>query len=466
MSLKTDYKNYVPSEDMGGRRRYTKIDNSDGTVSFQDATTYEVEGNKFGADDINKTNEAVNTIDENVSYINLRISNIESGKFNATASRSGTTVAITAPDGVETLVFVSPADWTDGDTYTVNGQVVTLTDLNGEAVEDAWKKGSPVQFFIQGNKAFFKTGGGAGINETLPAQVTNFKAVQASGAKSVTVSWTKPSSYFSGILIVRKTGSAPTGVKDGTQAYKGTGSSFVDSSVNYGTTYYYRAFPYNSKGQYQTEYNVTNVTLTRSVSLSSKSEGTLIRINENGSPQLFYLAQHNYQSDLNGTGRTLMVRKNIYSLGAFDSGRSNKYSGSDIDTTLANTYKSKLSSKVQSMIGSTKFPCNNETLTRSVFALSMTEFSYADITAPIEGDPVPIYETLRVAYYEGQSRDQWTRTKSTVASNYVYTILTTGSFTTRTASAYLGIRPAFTLPADATLNPVANSDGSYTLIES
>lgn len=385
--------------------------------------------------------------------------------INATAVYEESTVNITAPEGLVVVTFLAPSDCKSGDKYTLNGDALTMTDLNGEGVEDGWKQGAPVTFTISGNKAFFKAGG-AGVNETLPAQVTNFKAVQASGAKSVTVSWTKPSSYFSGILIVRKTGSAPTGVKDGTQAYKGTGSSFVDSSANYGTTYYYRAFPYNSKGQYQTEYNVTNVTLTQNVSLSSKSEGTLIRINENGSPRLFYLAQHNYQSDLNGNGRTLMVRKDIYSLGAFDSGSSNKYSGSDIDTTLANTYKSKLSSKAQSMIGSTKFHCNNETLTRSVFALSMTEFSYADITAPIEGDPVPIYETLRVAYYEGQSRDQWTRTENTVTSNYVYTILTTGSFDTHTASTYLGIRPAFTLPADATLNPVANSDGSYTLIES
>lgn len=60
MSLKTDYKNYVPSEDMGGRRRYRKIDNPDGTISLEDVTTYEIEGSKFGADDMNATNKAVN----------------------------------------------------------------------------------------------------------------------------------------------------------------------------------------------------------------------------------------------------------------------------------------------------------------------------------------------------------------------------------------------------------------------
>ncbi len=60
MSLKTDYKNYAPSESMGGLRRYTMINNSDGTVSFQDSTVYEVEGDKFGADDINSITSAVN----------------------------------------------------------------------------------------------------------------------------------------------------------------------------------------------------------------------------------------------------------------------------------------------------------------------------------------------------------------------------------------------------------------------
>lgn len=347
----------------------------------------------------------------------------------------------------------------------------------GEALEDDVITAGAISLMIDtiGGKAFFRAGG-AGVNETLPAQVTNFMAVQVSGAQQVTVSWTKSTPYFSGILIMKKAGSAPTGVKDGTQVYKGTGTSFTDSAVSYGTTYYYRAFPYNSKGQYQTEYNVTNVTLTRSVSLSSKSEGTLIRINENGSPQLFYLAQHNYQSNLNGNGRTLMVRKDIYSLSSYDYHDDNVYAGSTVDNKLTSEYINVFSSAVKSLIGTTKIYSKRTNgvsadeqwnISRSVFLLSFTELSYAAITAPIEGDPVPIYLTLRVAYYQGLAHRYWTRTLVIGTADKVYDIEGSGGYYEASVSiGNTGIRPAFTLPANATLNPVANSDGSYTLIES
>lgn len=77
MSLKTDYKNYVLSESMGGLRRYTMIENSDGTVSFQDASSYEIEGNKFGADDINAIAKAAN--------YSVVETTLESAKWGATA---------------------------------------------------------------------------------------------------------------------------------------------------------------------------------------------------------------------------------------------------------------------------------------------------------------------------------------------------------------------------------------------
>ncbi len=45
---------------MGGKRRYTMTDNSDGTKTIEDATQYDKVGSNFGAADINKTNTAVN----------------------------------------------------------------------------------------------------------------------------------------------------------------------------------------------------------------------------------------------------------------------------------------------------------------------------------------------------------------------------------------------------------------------
>ena len=58
MELKTDYKDAM----FDGQRRYRLIPNEDGTYSLPDETTYTQKGDKFGANDINATNKAVNQI--------------------------------------------------------------------------------------------------------------------------------------------------------------------------------------------------------------------------------------------------------------------------------------------------------------------------------------------------------------------------------------------------------------------
>lgn len=58
-SLKTDYKDIAYS----GLKKYTQIDNDDGTVSFRDETSYvNRDSSFFGANDANKMNEALNYI--------------------------------------------------------------------------------------------------------------------------------------------------------------------------------------------------------------------------------------------------------------------------------------------------------------------------------------------------------------------------------------------------------------------
>ncbi len=57
--LPTDYTDAVWS----GLKKYSQVDNSDGTVSFQDVTVYtNKEKSFFGAKDANQMNEALNTI--------------------------------------------------------------------------------------------------------------------------------------------------------------------------------------------------------------------------------------------------------------------------------------------------------------------------------------------------------------------------------------------------------------------
>ena len=96
----------------------------------------------------------------------------------------------------------------------------------------------------------------------LCGQVENFKA--GLGNLSAILSWTAPNpdedNSFVGARIVRKTGSAPTGINDGTIVYEGTALTYTDTGLTAGTTYYYRAFAYNAKKKYQTEYRVISIT--------------------------------------------------------------------------------------------------------------------------------------------------------------------------------------------------------------
>lgn len=59
MSLKTDYRD----DKFSGRRKYSVINNTDGTISLDDVTTYQQQGDVFSAYDINTTNKAINDID-------------------------------------------------------------------------------------------------------------------------------------------------------------------------------------------------------------------------------------------------------------------------------------------------------------------------------------------------------------------------------------------------------------------
>ena len=58
MKLKTNYKDAL----FDGARKYRITANADGTSGIADETVYTQEGDLFGANDINATNEAVNKL--------------------------------------------------------------------------------------------------------------------------------------------------------------------------------------------------------------------------------------------------------------------------------------------------------------------------------------------------------------------------------------------------------------------
>jgi len=58
--LSTDFKDDVLNESMDGRRRYTIIDNGDGTISLEDVSTYDQQGSLFGQALLNAFAKAIN----------------------------------------------------------------------------------------------------------------------------------------------------------------------------------------------------------------------------------------------------------------------------------------------------------------------------------------------------------------------------------------------------------------------
>lgn len=189
--------------------------------------------------------------------------------------------------------------------------------------------------------------------------------------------------------------------------------------------------------------------------LGNKSTGSIIKLKENGTLVDFYVAKHDYESSLNGAGRTLVVRKDTYDDRVWDSGNVNAYASSDIDTWLNGTYKGLLGGDVQSAIGTTQFyytPGNENktvgTLGRSVFLLSLTELGKTASHANVEGSALPIASTLQIAYNSsGAATTQWTRSPSTRDTCYAWWLNSNGSIVDYVCTNTSGSRPAFTLPS-------------------
>lgn len=102
MELKTDYKDAM----FNGQRRYRLIPNEDGTYSLPDETAYTQKGDKFGANDINATNQAINQINH-VTEVTLTATGwSNSAPYTQAVNISGMvetdrpTVSLYLPDGI------------------------------------------------------------------------------------------------------------------------------------------------------------------------------------------------------------------------------------------------------------------------------------------------------------------------------------------------------------------------------
>ena len=74
-TLRTDYVNDILAAAMDGKRQYRMIQNANGTVSFEDVTVYDQNGDTFSAGDVNGIDAQINT---NTGNIATNASNISS----------------------------------------------------------------------------------------------------------------------------------------------------------------------------------------------------------------------------------------------------------------------------------------------------------------------------------------------------------------------------------------------------
>ena len=234
-------------------------------------------------------------------------------------------------------------------------------------------------------------------------------------------------------VVIRKVGSAPVGIDDGIvvvssevkNQYQST--AYVDTGLVNDTTYYYGVFAINEDGVESEGLVSEGVTPKLGTPLSELAEGTIIKINENGAPVEFYLAKHNYEPDLNGPGRELLVRKEVHSRGRWNNTLRTTYASSTIHNWFVKTYSNMLSSYVRNIISTTKIyytigdrnNMNVGTLETSIFQLSATEYGYSNEgkRMNIEGSATPMGKTLQYASLNGDHTGQWTRSPNTYVSS-------------------------------------------------
>lgn len=200
--------------------------------------------------------------------------------------------------------------------------------------------------------------------------------------------------------------------------------------------------------------------------LGNKSVGSIVKLKENGVLVDFYVAKHDYENGLNGSGRTLVVRKDCYDTRQWHTSNVNAYATSAIDTWLNSTYKNLLDADIRGVIGTTKIkytPGNGNTtvgtLERAIFLLSVTELGKTASYANTEGTALSIASSLQIAYLNGSAVVQWTRSPSTNYANNAYYLDASGDVNYDFCYGTYGSRPAFTLPSTLSVS----DDGSVSV---
>ena len=190
--------------------------------------------------------------------------------------------------------------------------------------------------------------------------------------------------------------------------------------------------------------------------VGSVPEGQVITIHENGSPIEYFVARHNYESDLNGSGGTLVFRKPTTDDEVVWDSEGNSYSASEVDNWLNTTFLSRLSPGVTSALKVTKIesaPVNSwraEVIERKIFLPSLLELGGSDNNAPIEGEMIPASSLI---IDNGELPGAfWTRSNMDNDSYMAYGMRRDGTVYEDPKPSTNPIRPMFVLDSNADIS--------------
>lgn len=145
--LRTNFQDDIINTDITDKRRYNLINNSDGTVSLDDVTTYVQIGSNYGAQDINTANGTINQLIDNADGVAETLNGLDkvdntpdSEKHVAYAEEAGSAKtaetagtankATTSGSADNDIVLINKGVITfNGTQYTVNDSRITADSL-------------------------------------------------------------------------------------------------------------------------------------------------------------------------------------------------------------------------------------------------------------------------------------------------------------------------------------------------
>lgn len=197
--------------------------------------------------------------------------------------------------------------------------------------------------------------------------------------------------------------------------------------------------------------------------LKNVAEGSVLKLNEDDSQVEFYVAKHDYEPSFNGSGRTLLVRKELTTKQKIVLSSGNTYPEGAMDDWLNDEYKLRFDAAVRAAMGTTFFYCTHKQGgTKSVGLLERVVFipSAVEVGASVgerinpEGEVLPIKELLRApAYLSGTATDWWTRSPQADDGSAAWSVYKDGTkLISHDADTSKASRPCFTLPATSVFN--------------